>query len=239
MDDAVRRFRNGEARGAIFRDLILADAKLDMPGRELILLDIGCGRGIENNHELQKSLAAISAQYIGVEPDANIPIGDWITLSYQCRFEDAPLEPNSIDIAFAFMVLEHLTEPQVFWNTLYAVLRPNGIFWGWTVDARHWFVLASLLTERLGFKNFYLNHLHGERGKDRYENYSAHYQSNHPAQIKQLARQFRDVQIFSVSKVGQIDFYLPQQVRWLAGILDEVAIRLRLPGANLVVRAEK
>jgi len=48
-----------------------------------------------------------------------------------------------IDIAFACMVQEHLTTPQLFFDRLCDCLKPGGIFWGFTVDARHPFVAAS------------------------------------------------------------------------------------------------
>src|SRR6185295_10956780 len=87
----IDRFRRGEWRAPIFRDLILHDVGnlRDKP----TLLDIGCGKGFDNDIKLQQSLAAASGEYIGIEPDPDIPLGDYFTSSYRSLFEDAPLTP--------------------------------------------------------------------------------------------------------------------------------------------------
>ena len=54
--------------------------------------------------------------------------------------------------------------PRRFWDKLYEVLKDNGVFWGLTVDGRHWFRRASLWAERLKIKDRYLNYRFGARG---------------------------------------------------------------------------
>ena len=236
----MKRYSSGEWRAPIFRDLILADARrMKAERNELTLLDIGCGNGFDGDAPLQRSLADVGSRYIGIEPDPQIELANVFTSTQRCCFEDAQIEDESIDIAFAVMVLEHIADPQLFWNKVYRVLRKGGCFWGLTVDARHWFVLASSLMEKLGVKDMYLDKLHGKRGEERYENYPAFYRANSPAQIARFTSGFSAVKVLNLSRVGQLDFYIPGQLRRVGRWLDTLAMRAGLPGALMAVRVEK
>ena len=105
------------------------------------------------------------------------------------------------------MVLEHLREPQSFFDKLCTVLAPGGIFWAFTMDARHWFCPASLAAKRFGIKTAYLNLVWGKSGQDRYENHPAFYRANTPARIRCLARAFQEVRCLNFAREGQLDPY--------------------------------
>jgi SAM-dependent methyltransferase len=233
----LARYRAGEWRDRIFRDLILADAAA--LGRRPTLLDIGCGAGLDGDVPLQRSLAAAAARYIGVEPDPGITPGDYFDEVHRCPFEAAELPEGSVDIAFAVMVLEHLEHPQPFWDRLHAVLAEGGLFWALTVDARHLFGRLSLGMGRLGLTDLYLDALYGRRGPRRYDNYPTFYRSNTPGQVRRLARRFRSCELLSLARVGQWSPYLPAPLRGLADRLDRRAIRRGRPGTLLVLRAQK
>lgn len=236
----TQRYSSGEWRAPIFRDLILSDAqRMKAERNELTLLDIGCGGGFDGDATLQRSLAEAGSRYIGVEPDEHIELANVFTSSQRCLFEDAQIEDESVDIAFAVMVLEHIADPRVFWNKVYRVLRKGGCFWGLTVDARHWFVLMSTLMEKLGVKDIYLDKLHGKRGEERYENYPAFYRANSPTQIARFTSCFSSVKVLTFSRVGQLDFYIPGRLRRVGRWLDSLTIRAGLPGAVMAVRVEK
>lgn len=153
-DQYIRRYQDGEWRSPIFRDMVLDDAQ--KAGTRLTFLDIGCGNGFDGCWKLQESLSDIAGNYIGIEPDKGVSTGPYLSEIHRCQFEQATLEPQSVDIAFAVMVLEHIREPKAFWNKLHEVLCDGGIFWGFTVDARHWFRKASVLAELLRIKKLYL-----------------------------------------------------------------------------------
>jgi SAM-dependent methyltransferase len=233
----VDRYRKGEWRDRILHDLILDDAR--KRGAGLTFLDIGCGRGFDTDVPLQQSLARAAGRYIGIEPDPNITPGDYFSETHCCFFEDAPLGPESIDIAFAVMVLEHLPEPQRFWDKLHAVLKNGGVFWGLTVDARHWFCQASMWAERFKIKDRYLQSLFGKRGSERYENYPVYYRTNTPEQIRQFTRRFRACDFVNFSKVGQCSWYFPRTLHPLVTFFERRAVRLGKPGVLLAVRVEK
>jgi SAM-dependent methyltransferase len=236
----IQRYKSGEWRAPVFRDMVLHDARsLAKEGNGLSILDIGCGGGFDGDLKLQNSIAQVAAKYIGIEPDPDITLSDIFSSVHRCLFEDAPIEPGSIDLAFSVMVLEHIENPQIFWNKVHEILRPGGIFWGFTVDSRHWFGSASLITEKLHIKDLYLNLLHGKRGEQRYENYKVFYRTNTPNQVEELTRQFSSRTVLNFYREGQIDFYIPKMLRWMNRAFDRYAIRKGWPGNIMVVRMEK
>lgn len=234
----LERYRQGVWRDRILHDLILDDAR--QLGDGLTFLDIGCGQGLDGDVPLQRSLAENAARYVGVEPDTTVTPGDYVTEVHRCLFEDMVLPPGSVHVAFAVMVLEHLREPQRFWDKLHEVLADGGVFWGLTVDARHWFCRASLLAERMNIKELYLNGLLGRRGTEkRYENYPTFYRCNRPDEVRRFAAKFRSCEAINFSRVGQVDSYLPRFLGPLTRAMDRRAIRRGRPGTLLAVRAVK
>jgi SAM-dependent methyltransferase len=230
------RFRNGEWRGDIFKDLILSDIqRFHTP----TVLDIGCGRGFDDNRDVQIALAQASGQYIGVEPDTSVVLSDIFTHAHRSFFEDAEIEPHSVDVAFCMMVLEHLEHPHIFWDKVHTVLRPGGVFWGFSMDARFYFPYISLAFEKLRLKDLYLTVLHGKRGEDRYENYPVFYRSNNPSKLERLGKNFQSVDCINFNRVGQLDFYYPKPLQWLGHSIDATLLALDLPGSTFAVRAVK
>jgi SAM-dependent methyltransferase len=234
----VERYRRNEAwRDQIFRDMVLEDAR--RMGGGLTILDIGCGRGLDGSIPMQRSIAEAASRFVGIEPDREVDLGDYFHETYRCTFEETPLPANSVHLAYAVMVLEHLPSPETFWDKLWETLVDGGVFWGLTVDGRHPFTKASLWAERLKAKNLYLNWLSGARGRDRYENYPTYYRTNTPGQIDRLAGRFRSRDYINFSRVGQMGGYLPRRLRPVANAMDRRAIRTGRPGPLLAVRVAK
>jgi len=234
-----RRYRDVEWRAKIFRDMILADARRLGGPEGLCFLDIGCGRGFDSDAKLQEDLARACASYVGVEPDDEIALLDVFTRVHRSTLEDAELEPESMDLAFSVMVLEHLEDPERFWSSLHRCLRKGGVAWGFTVDARHWFARGSSLIARCGLKDAYLTWLKGRRGTDRYENYPVHYRCNTPDAVRRYTADFERVDVVSLARVGQVDYYLPRMLHPLARWIDRRQMAASAPGMVLVVRAVK
>ncbi len=227
-----RRYQRGEWRAPIFCDMILSDIALT-PAPPAIL-DIGCGSGFDDDTRLQRRIIEAAGQYIGVDPDA--AEGPQF---HRALFEDAPLAPDSVDLAFAVMVLEHIADPARFWGKVHEVLRDGGIFWGFTMDARHWFRLASSWSERLRIKDLYLTLLRGRRGVDRYANYPTCYRANSPDQIRAHTGAFRSVQFINFQSAGQLNYYLPGPLRPVGHLIGRAEAALGRPGTILAVRAVK
>jgi len=236
----VARCERGEWRAPIFRDMVLADLRrLGREGRGPTVLDIGCGRGFDDEPGLQRSLAVESGAYLGVEPDAGIGPDPAIDRLFACPFEEAPIEPGSVDLAFCVMVLEHLERPEAFWAKLREVLRDGGVFWGFTIDSRHWFARASALLKRLSVKDHYLSALHRGGDVEPYENYPVFYRSNTPEAVARLAADFRLVRAENLHGPGQLDYYLPAPLRPIARWVEGLRRRRGRPGTLLAIRAVK
>ncbi|HKI20887.1 MAG TPA: class I SAM-dependent methyltransferase [Isosphaeraceae bacterium] len=234
----IARYRAGEWRDRIFRDMLLGDVAAI--GGKPTILDIGCGEGLDGSVELQRSIAEAAGRFIGIEPDPAVVLGDHFTETLRCCFEQAPLTPGSIDLAYAVMVLEHLPQPQVFWDKLFEVLVPGGIFWGLTVDARHIFSRFSLWADRLRIKNLYMDFVLGRAADSgRYRNYPTYYRTNTPVEILGFARSFRSAEFINFSRVGQWSPYLPRSLRGIARGIDARSIRKQQPGTLLAVRVVK
>jgi SAM-dependent methyltransferase len=234
---AIERYRKGEWRDRIFRDLIFADVRPH--GKDKTFLDVGCGDGFDGDMPLQTSVAQVAGRFLGVEPDQAVDPGPNFHAVYRCMFEEAPVAPASIDVCYAIMVLEHLAEPQRFWDKVLSVLRKGGVFWGLTVDCRHWFCKYSIWFERLRVKDIYLNWLLGRRGEERYQNYPVFYRSNSPAQIETFTSKFARRDYINFSRIGQCNAYFPRLVRPLVTAWDRRAINQNRPGTLLAVRVQK
>jgi len=202
-------------------------------------LDIGCGSGFDGNPGLQEELASRAGRYIGVEPDTEVQVAPFIREVHRCAFEEADVEPGSVDIALAVMVLEHVADPQSFWRKLHEVLADGGVFWALTLDARHYFCFMSTWASRLGIKDRYLTRIQGESCVDRYKNYPTYYRANTPRQILRYTHDFSSADFIGFTRVGQLDFYYPRLLRPFGRLVDSLMIVMRFPGPTLVVRLVK
>ena len=232
-----QRYQSGEWRSTIFRDLVVGSIRRF--GADAVVLDIGCGGGFDGDAALQESIAQEAGRYIGIEPDPHIAAAPHFGELHNCAFAQAPLRSGSIHVAFAVFVLEHVADPGAFWQKVHDVLVPGGVFWGFTVDTRHFFSAGSRLIERLGIKDWYLTRLRGRRGTQRYENYPCYYRANTPRQIARYTRRFRRCDAVSIHRVGQLDYYFPRFLRPIARLLDRLVLASHWCGSVLVVRLEK
>jgi SAM-dependent methyltransferase len=230
-------YRQGRWRALIMLDLVLEEMRRLGPAPTV--LDIGCGTGFDDSPELQARIGSAAGRYVGVEPDTEVACPQWMHEVHRCSLEEAPIEPGSVQVAFAIMVLEHVTNPREFFGKLQTVLAPKGVFWGLTVDGRHWFKRASRLLEALRIKNWYLDRLAGRRGAGRYLNYPTAYRANSPSQIERLAQGFANRDFTSFHRIGQLDYYLPAGLRAPAALVDRLLARLGRPGAILICRLAK
>lgn len=232
----ISRYHEGEWRARIFRDMVVEDiTKIENP----VVLDIGCGSGFDDDVNIQTTIAAVSSIFIGVEPDVVMPVAPVVDKVYRCLFEEADIQSSSVDLAYSVMVMEHLKEPQLFWDKLHSVLKPGGIYWGFTMDARHWFVLASMAFDLMGIKDIYLNRVHRMPSGERYENYPVYYRSNTPSAIRKMTGCFSHIDIINLQKVGQISCYYPPFLRGLSRIIDRIERTMGFVGTVLMVRAVK
>jgi SAM-dependent methyltransferase len=238
-DDVLGRYRSGRWRPPhLYSQLILEDLGTWPHAQPPTVLDIGCGHGLMGEAALQGPIAALAGPYIGLEPDADAEPPDVFTRVWRHTLEEAPLPEASVDLAYSVMVLEHVREPAAHFAALARVLRPGGVFWGFTVDRRHYFSWLSQLFEWSGLKDRYLDRVRGSRGGSpaRYDNFPTFYRCNSPRVLAaQTARHF-SLQTWSLHRVGQLDGYMPYRLRRVSRLADRAILRLGLPGSVLAVR---
>lgn len=235
--ELIERYQRGEWRTPIFRDLILADIVERKPA---VVLDIGCGSGFDGEPAVSRSLAEHSCRYIGIEPDESVAKPDFVTEMHRSIFESAALQPASVDVAFAVMVLEHIKDPKPFMVAVSRVLKPGGVFWGFTIHSRHWFSKISQIMDRVHVKDLYLNWRFGPIGSAaRYENYPTFYRLNREEDFRHYDNDFSHREIYALDKAGQAIYYFPQFLRPMARFCDRAVRRTGKPGALLMVRLGK
>jgi hypothetical protein len=139
------------------------------------------------------------------------------------------------------MVLEHLAEPQAFFDKLALVVKPGGVFWAFTVDRRHYFSWLSQLLGGLRLKDLYLDRVRGRRHESaaRYDNYPTHYRCNSPAALAAACGHMFTIQTWSLHRVGQLDGYVPYRLRGLSRRLDRAILAAGWPGSVLVARLRR
>lgn len=223
-------------RAETFFRMVIDDADGLDRGDGTTILDIGCGDGFHHDKALQQQIGRHAAQFLGVEPDAETNVDPCFSVVYPSTLESADIAPASVDLAYSAMVLEHVDDPIAHFAKIRDVLKPGGVYWGFTVDSRHWFALLSSAFERMRLKEAYLRLLHGDRGTDRYANFPTRYRCNSPGAIRAAARGFSSIQTLSLHKPGQLDFYLPRILQGASRLVDRASMLLGLPGSILVVR---
>lgn len=199
------------------------------------VLDIGCGLGFDGDVGFQGAIAIQAARFIGVEPDLSVTPPSIFTEVHRSTFEAAPIAPGSVDIAYAVMVMEHVSNPSAFWSRLREVLAPGGVFIAFSVNGAHWFSSVTRLMSATGLKSRYLGLLSGKGGAERYEDYPVYYRSNTSRRVAKLASGFKSVQTFHYGTKGNAADYLPRPLRAVAKRLD----RLLDEPINIIIRAER
>jgi SAM-dependent methyltransferase len=176
---------------------------------------------------------------VGVEPDASVRLSGCFTEVHRCTLESAPLAAASIDLAFAVFVIEHLRCPQEFFDQVFKVLVPGGVFWGFTIDVRHVFALFSLLADGLEVKSWILRCVGNTEAMRGPGHYRTFYRANTPRAVRRYTTRFRSVRLVNLHQEGQFDAYLPSCARRGGRWLDRFVATVGLPGPMLVVRLEK
>jgi SAM-dependent methyltransferase len=119
---------------------------------ESTLLDVGCGRGTikaEDPVSIRRQLfnfRGACARVIGIDPD---PIGQTNVLIEEFRqLTDLlhwPVESESIDVAMADFVMEHVEDVDGFLSEAHRVLKPGGVLCLRTPNVLSYFGLISTL----------------------------------------------------------------------------------------------
>ena len=125
------KFHNADAQPAsillsphLLRFLQMKQAQNAQPIR---VFDLGCGNGAMANlvNEAGYSIAGIDPSQTGISqankayPSLDLTIGS--------AYDDLASRFGSFDLVYSFEVVEHLYDPQKYAQTLFELLRPDGI----------------------------------------------------------------------------------------------------------------
>jgi 2-polyprenyl-3-methyl-5-hydroxy-6-metoxy-1,4-benzoquinol methylase len=179
-------FRRTSDRRRIFSRIVVERAQA-VAGPDARVLDIGCGRGIGRSMEFLKAIRSSVGEMWGLEPDRSIAHDEAIFDQFQhATMEDAELPAGHFDLAYSFMVMEHVEHPAAFLKKLKTVLRPGGEYVFVTPNSRHYFTRIASLLHTLHLDELMLKVVR-RKAESREYHYPVQYRFNNPRQIAELA----------------------------------------------------
>lgn len=156
--------------------------------KPIAALDIGCGRGIGRRFEYVRAIREHVDEFWGIEPDAGVKPAEGIFDKFQTAIlETATLPDNHFDLAYAYMVMEHVPDPRAFMQVTARILKPGGVFLFATPNARHYFTLIAKTAHTLKIDEVILRLVHGKAKKEDYH-YPVKYLFNNEPQVAVASR---------------------------------------------------
>ncbi len=180
-------FRYQGSRSAIFTDLVIEECgRVPRPSR---VLDIGCGKGIELDLDLTRRIAKACDELHGIEPDTGIKPPEGVFTTYEhALMETSKVAPNSIDVAYSFMVMEHVQDPAAYMKAVHRALKPGGSYLFMTINARHYFAMLAGTARSMRLDEMALRLIRGKAEVESYH-YPTAYKVNSPRTIGRVARE--------------------------------------------------
>lgn len=235
-------FRNVSARDLLFVRLLLKE--IHSRAHPAHALDIGCGTGISTGKQNTLLLQAIADhvdELWGIEPDTTIePTHGLFTRFQHALLEDADLPENHFDLAYSFMVMEHVADPERFLKAVHRCLKPGGVYLFITPNGHHYFTRIAGTLKKLKLDELILRLLRGHTVEDYH--YPVQYRCNRHADIHRLATAsgFNTPQIACVEITGPKP-YLPGPLRLIWWLMMKKRDLIQNPKIllNLYARLQK
>ena len=210
-------FRNSPDRRVVFTRLILQECRRrPSPVR---VLDVGCGRGIGRSVDCQWAIRQCVDELWGIEPDESVePPENLFDRHCQVVLEEAELPERHFDIAYSFMVMEHVERPDDFMAAVLACLKPGGVYVMATPNKRHWFTRTASLLHTLRLDERVLALV--RKGHAEEYHYPVAYRFNDPGRIRRCARRTGFLEPdFAYLEAAGARGYVPRPLRPLYGLL--------------------
>lgn len=226
-----------QPRQRLFAELIAGELKMrSTPTR---VLDIGCGTGLGTGGDRVECLALIrqaATELWGVEPDPAInPEHGLLDHLIHALLEDADLPEHYFDVAYAFLVMEHVQQPDRFLHALYRCLKPGGVFVFLTLNSRHYFTRIAKLSKQIRVDEWLLRQLRPAEIDDYH--YPVAYRFNNPRAIERMgqANGFPCSE-FVFQETNSPQPYFPGPLRPVMHVLDGVRAKKPESLLNLIGR---
>jgi SAM-dependent methyltransferase len=212
---------------------------LESPQLSGKVLDIGCSGNLP---EALRGLENRFGSLDGVDPNPAVARHPLLQRHWHGMFECADTPPDNYDLAYSYNVLEHIAEPRPFFEKVFSVLKPGGVFWGLTPNSQHPFAVLSRSIEVAGLKGLFRRQIgHDESGNMRVNDYPAYYRCNSPSSVRRAIRGIGFSQAsFYFHPCVQWDTYFPRVLRWAPRFYDFCLGTRWAPGMQiLIMKLEK
>jgi SAM-dependent methyltransferase len=152
--------------------------------------------------------------------------------------EEIPVPSNTYDLAYSYNVVEHVVDETSFLAKTIEVLKPGGVYWSMSPNARHPFTVIVRIMQALGIKYLYRRSIAPQAN-----NYPAYYRLCNAAKvlkaIEKLDLPVSKIDFFLIPNV-QWDTFFPHRLRFVAHLIDR-AIVLNAPSMSniFMFRIEK
>ncbi len=205
------------------------------PGLSGRVLDVGCGHGINGSYSY---FGGKIGQLDGVDPFPVVEPPQHLANRWVCRAEDIPMPPKSYDLAYSYMVVEHVDRIEPFLSKVIELLKPGASYWSLSPNFHHPFASITRFVQFCGLKEAYRRNIDSTAN-----DYPAYYRLCNPDRVVRAIKESH----FPVSKVDVYfvpnvnwDHYFPKSLRFAARLIDEY-ILLKIPKRSffLIYRIER
>lgn len=232
----VYNYQTVSDRAKLFTRLIIKECHARIhPANQVRVLDVGCGKGIELCVDYQWALREQAAELWGLEPDKNLSIRPGLFHRHQSALmEEADLPADSFDVAYSFMVMEHVLDPDAFLRAVHRCLKPGGVYLFATPNKRHYFTRIASALHALKLDEMVLRAIN-RQSVDEYH-YPVQYRFNDEKRINAAARElgFLAPEFVYLEEEGPFG-YFPRPLRFIYHALAAKRRIIRQPKSLLTM----
>lgn len=232
-------FRHPSERADLMIDLIAEEAARHT--RPVKAVDIGCGHGIALDQVATSMMRRFVDEFWGVEPDEHIspPAGVFDNFQH-ATIEDAQLPPESFDLAYSSLVMEHVQQPVEFFRAVHRALKPGGTYLFLTINGLHYFARSTSLLKSMRLDELTLRLLRGSAVEEYH--YPVAYRCNKPRDIERICREtgFERPEFVFVERHGPAPYFPgPMKLVLHAMTLKRSVVRNPMALLDLIGRVRK
>jgi SAM-dependent methyltransferase len=228
-------FDNVSGRGLMLTRLVI-EACEQRDGDAIRVLDIGSGEGIERRPGYQWAIREHVDEYWAVEPDPSVSPSEELFDGFRgTELEQAGLPAEYFDVAYSFMVMEHVADPSGFMRALNRCLKPGGVYLFATPNRRHYFGRSAALLHRVHLDEAVLKLTVGQSAEEYH--YPLQYRFNTERRIRRIAGRtgFDDPEFAFVEVQGAALHYFPRPIRFVWHLLRAKRQLLRNPRSLMMM----